>query len=74
MSAQDRATQRWEEHRHLTAIKELQGRVIDGTYPGGQLQAAMQLSLVEVPWLLAEIGRLKQELGKNILTVVGVGL
>jgi hypothetical protein len=46
----------------MTSIARLQEAALDYSFPAGQAQAGMQMAMVEVPWLLAEIERLKEQL------------
>jgi hypothetical protein len=47
------------EDDRLVKIKRLCEQAIDYSFPAGQAQAGIQFGTVEVPWLLAEIARLK---------------
>lgn len=68
MTKQTTASERWETNKHLTTIDRLREQALDYTYPAGQTQAGLQLATVEVPWLLAEIDRLKEQInGLNII-------
>ena len=62
MSKQTMASQLWETNRHMTTIERLLEAATDYSYPAGQAQAGIQMATVEVPWLLAEIERLKEQI------------
>ena len=62
---QTMASQLWETNRHMTTIERLLEAATDYSYPAGQAQAGIQMATVEVPWLLAEIERLKDQLNER---------
>lgn len=62
MSKQDSAKAHWEECRHMAVIEKLMKQAIDYAHPAGQAQAGLQFAYVEVPWLLEEITRLKEQI------------
>jgi hypothetical protein len=49
----------------MTSIARLQEAALDYSFPAGQAQAGMQMAMVEVPWLLAEIEKLKDQINER---------
>jgi hypothetical protein len=70
MSKRTTASLLWERqatyNKRMSSIERLTTAAQDYTFPAGQAQAGIQLATVEVPWLLAEIERLKLNLKDHI--------
>lgn len=62
MSKQTQASEHWERERMYAKIERLRAQATDYSFPAGQAQAGLQMALVEVPWLLSEIERLKDQI------------
>lgn len=62
MSKQTKASERWELSQRMAKIERLLEAARDYSYPAGQAQAGIQLASVEVPWLLAHIEELKEQI------------
>lgn len=62
MSKQTKAFERWEFSQRMAKIERLQQQALDYSHPAGQAQAGIQLASVEVPWLLAHIEELKEQI------------
>lgn len=62
MGKQTKASERWAHQTHLAKLDALCAQAKDYTYPAGQAQAGIQLAVIEVPYLLQEIARLKEQI------------
>lgn len=65
MSKQTRASEHWAEAARLAKIERLCAQGQDYTFPAGQARAGIQLATVEVPYLLQEIARLKEQINER---------
>lgn len=73
MSKQTKASEHWAHTTHLASIQRLREQALNPMYPAGQTQAGIQLASVEVPWLLAEIEKLKEQInGRSEKSAQGV--
>ena len=62
MSKQTTASAHWETSQRIERIKGLMATARDYSYPAGQVQVGIQLATVELPWMLAYIEELKEQI------------